>query len=747
MKKNPYQVSNTFFLRTPILSLDFYNDLTSEEEISNERIVEICKSDIIQEALFLASPSLFKTLKKWFNGDLTDKKKIKALKLSLFKYLTRMSSRCIPFGTFAGMTTGNFIIRESELVIDKVENHQKHTRLDMNYLVALSQKISDIPIIKNQLYFFPNTSMYTIGNEIRYVEYFYQKGERKHNVMSVSNSKYLQSILKKAYNGRKINDLIWDLMEDDINEETARNFVFELIDNQFLVSEIEPSVSGDDFLSQINQIVSKLPGAEQIKFVLDEIETNIKELDRHIGLKEKQYSELVRLIKKIDIDFDIKYQFQVDLKINTLKSSLNANYKKMALKAFSVLRKITRKRTNGNLSDFARSFKERYGDKKMDLAYVLDPEIGIGFLQNQLLGEGDINPLLDDLIIIQEPKVEDSTLKWSILNTIVLKKVEEAKQKKQHSISLTDNDLEYLDAQLDWDDIGCSTSTIAEIYRLDGKQMIMINGIGHTSASNLVNRLGHIDKKILIEIEEISEIEKEYYNGKIVAEIIHLPEDRVGNILIRPTTRDFEIPYMAKSNLDKKKQININDIQVSVNLKNRVILTSKKLGKEIIPYLSTAHFYNHHDSLPVYQFLCNIQSQYSQSLTFNFLPIETQFIPRIEFENVILQKAIWNINRKEIEELNEIIVNKNEKTKIIEKCNEFRIKRNLPQYVSLVEGDNELLINFKNITSLQMFQGIIKNNFTIQLKEFLFNEDTNMVLDCDNNKFSNQILLTFYKER
>lgn len=105
--------------------------------------------------------------------------------------------------------------------------------------------------------------------------------------------------------------------------------------------------------------------------------------------------------------------------------------------------------------------------------------------------------------------------------------------------------------------------------------------------------------------------------GKIDAEIVHLPENRVGNILYRPILREYEIPYLANSTLEKHFQINIEDLFLTLR-DNRLILFSKKLGKEVVPYLSNAHNY-WTNSLPIYNFLCDLRSQdVRDNLTFSW---------------------------------------------------------------------------------------------------------------------------------
>jgi len=60
-----HKVFNKYILRTPLLSINYYNDLTAGENITDEKLLDEFKNPIIKEALFLASPVLFKEMVKW----------------------------------------------------------------------------------------------------------------------------------------------------------------------------------------------------------------------------------------------------------------------------------------------------------------------------------------------------------------------------------------------------------------------------------------------------------------------------------------------------------------------------------------------------------------------------------------------------------------------------------------------------------------------------------------------------------
>ena len=85
--KLPYSAFDNFVLRTPLFPFQFYEQLTSDEEIADDNFKSLFSNSIVQEAIFLASPTLFFELEKWIDGNLEAKKEEK-VKLSLLKYLS-----------------------------------------------------------------------------------------------------------------------------------------------------------------------------------------------------------------------------------------------------------------------------------------------------------------------------------------------------------------------------------------------------------------------------------------------------------------------------------------------------------------------------------------------------------------------------------------------------------------------------------------------------------------------------------
>lgn len=154
----------------------------------------------------------------------------------------------------------------------------RDTKLDMYFLVSLGQYFAQLPEIRNKLLFYPNNSIYKVGNRIRYIEYQYTGGKREYIISLVPLSEELQQILDFSKEGKTIGDIASILVNDEITKNETKEFVEELIDNQVLISELEPNVSGNDFLDKIIFVLDKI-GSKNETEILISIKNKLNELD------------------------------------------------------------------------------------------------------------------------------------------------------------------------------------------------------------------------------------------------------------------------------------------------------------------------------------------------------------------------------------------------------------------------------------------------------------------------------------
>ena len=736
--ENTYCPFPNFVVRAPLLSFSFFEKLTSKQNISDDELKELFNKAEIKEAIFLATPILFYELQKWLDNKIEDNNKIDRLKYSLLKYISRMSSRCTPFGLFAGCAVGELGFTTS-IILDDISTHSRHTRLDMNYLVGLSQNIVKQENIKNQILFFPNTSIYKSGNQLRYVEYEYVDSVRHHHVMAVEDSIYLQKILKASKRGMLMKDIIDLLVNDDNSLNEVTEFVEDLILSQILISELEPSASGPEFLDHIKSVLIKLEGTQEQLEIINYIENELIALDGNIGNNANDYIQISNAVKKLGTDFDIKYLFQTDVILKTKSNVLSHSVVDSVRKGMSILNKITLPPKESFLSNFKEAFYERFEDREVRLSKVLDVEIGIGYIQNQDFL--DNNPLIDDIIFSGRDLKSFTDIKWSQTYSIFYKKFLKSIADNSFNIVLTDKDFEGLEEN--WEDLPDTISTMVELVIIDGEEKVLIMDAGNSSSANLFGRFCHGDSILNEYTQRITDLEKRMNKTKILAEINHLPESRLGNVLLRPVLRDFEIPYLAKSNLSIENQLNIEDLYISIKNQKHIYLRSATYDKEVLPYLSNSHNYSS-NSLPIYHFLCDMQTQNKRAgIGIDLGPFvnDYDFIPRIEYKNLIFSPAIWNLRNSDIAPF--LNLNEDDLT-FMDKIQLFKKNKKIPKYIMFIESDNQLLVNTDNLLSVKMFLQLVKNKQNFKIREFLFCEK-GIVRSSDNQEYyANQIVLSFY---
>jgi hypothetical protein len=225
-----------------------------------------------------------------------------------------------------------------------------------------------------------------------------------------------------------------------------------------------------------------------------------------------------------------------------------------------------------------------------------------------------------------------------------------------------------------------------------------------------------------------------------MAEIIHLPESRVGNVLLRPVLRPYEIPYLAKAAVPEEFHIKVDDLMVSVKA-NQVVLRSKRLNKRVIPRLTNAHNYSY-NALPVYHFLADMQTQNLRGgIGFNWGPLanEYDFLPRVIYKNLIFNPATWNIRRDDLKDTVKI----KEDDRLYEAIHEWRTKLRMPAYVWLADSDNKLFINLDNVMCIHTLFSVTKNRGGFQLEEFLF-DPGNSIVKGEEGVFTNEFIFSFY---
>lgn len=696
------------------------------------------------EALYVASPAFYEEFQKHIKKPVTNDKDLKKINNSLYKYQSRASNRCTPFGLFAGLSIGNWT-DENKIVLNTnlSQTLNRRTRLDMNVLFWIAQELTEKPFIKPHLTYYPNASIYLVGDSYRYIEYYYVNNRRFHKLNKVDFSSYLELILSESKNGINQNDLFQLLMDDEISFDEANDFIDEVISSQLLINEFEPTITGNDYFSRLLENLKSIhkthssPELKDLIKLLDSVDELIKHNDSSLFNSVESYKEIHQKLKNILPELSETNLFQIDLYKEADTATLDKTIQTQLQNGILFLNKITPPDINTDLQNFKNRFQDYYEGKEIPLLLALDTETGIGYPEKDSNG---INDLIDT--IYADRSVTENVLKWDSLQAQLLKLIIRSIKENKKVIEIKESDFKGIDY---------SDSILASSYSLMFKVLnvntnkIAISSIGHNSAVNILGRFAGGNEKLNNIIKEIVAFEQEQMPDKILAEIVHLPEGRTGNVLARPIFRDYEIPYLAKSSVEDEFQVKMEDLVLKLS-DDKIILFDKRLKKEIIPRMGNAHNHSNY-SLPLYHFLGDLQTQYltKTSLGFNWGVLVNQFsfLPRVEYQNSVLSPALWQLNKQDLEPLQNIKTTNTEKQELFFSLKE-RIE--LPNKFLVVDYDNELLIDCDNPTAVDTFIDIVKNRNEVTLFEYLFEKDNALIKDSDGASFANECIAIVLNE-
>lgn len=719
-----YVALHKYVIRVPLVSF---------EEVKQLKVVAIkslFSQTLIQEAIFSASPDFYKETKKWLRGESVRNEE--AIIFSLLKYFLRMGTRATPFGFFSGLAVGS-LSENTEIKLNKPELHKSITRLDMDFLCGLSQHIENKKEIRSFLTYYSNSSIYSIEEEFRYIEYYFNGTLKRHFTSSIDFSDFLDSLLEKTKQGLTIEELALLIVEREVSYKAAVDFVHELIDNQILVSSIAPSVSGKDYLELL---IEELGELKEINSELIEFDKALNIINQKpLGHKISKFSSLFDIADKTAISYRPNHLLQTDLILSFEHNQISKSLIYRADQALKVLMKLSYYEEPQELKKFKKDFYTKYEEEEIPLALALDIESGIGFgIYAQHLS--DISPLIDDINWAYRTSSTSRTrtkLDLFARDFMLHKKLVNAINSGDSVIKLEDNDL--INLESNWKRYPDTFSMFINILNEEKAPYLNIEGVGGENAATTLGRFCHADKELNEYVHEIIQAEEKLNENAIVAEIVHLPENRTGNILHRPHLRKYEIPYLSFSSKPIEKQIRIDDLMVSIK-EDRIVLRSKSLNKEIIPKLTTAHNYEF-NSLPLYHFLSQMQlHKRNGDLSFSWGSLYHlfDFFPRVMYKGVIISRAEWTVKKTDIKWLT-----------THGNIEEFREKFKLPTVFVLAEADNELLIDTNHKLSVNMFLNEVKNKNNILLKEFLFKEGISPVVNEQGKRFVNEVVLSYIK--
>jgi len=731
-------LSATFFaFRTPLLPFDAFlswsdglsgaaaapddasrleRALASDRSLLRGRLAKLVAEPLIRDALFIASPDLDDALPAWLEDP--DSERGARVERALVRYFSRMAGRPTPFGLFAGTSVGS-VGGRTDLAIGGRETYRRHSRFDMDYLSALTGALADDPALYGAFEYRPNSSLYRAAGRVHYVETRRSGEERSHHLVAVEDSDALSSVLERAAAGAagaSFEALAAGLVSEDVDREEADGFVRELIESQVLRPELEPYLTGPDPSEALARQLSERPETARIGERLGNARRSLAALDGEgLAVPPARYRAVARELEGLPAPVRLSKLFQVDLIKPAPDARLGGAVLDEILHGVSIAIAFVEARGPDNdLSRFRDAFVERYGAREVPLTEALDEEAGIGFPPAPGDGGGGGARLLDKLEL--EAAGGAPSVSWSERTTYLLRRLNDALETGALEILIDPKDVERLRPK-ETPQLPAAFAVVATVVASDealsrGDFRIVWNGAEGPSGARLLGRFCHADAGLERCVEEHARAEERNDPDAVFAEVVHLPQGRIGNVLFRPVLRGHEIPYLGRSGISDDRKIPISDLFLSV-VSGRVVLRSARLGRRVIPRLTSAHNFRR-ETLDLYHFLCELQDQDSPGpVGWSWGPLwRAPFLPRVVCGRLVLSLARWTATREELEP-----IWKNGGTERFQAVQSWRAKRRLPRFVLLAEGDNRLPVDFENVLSVDSFAHRVRNSGEVEFVE------------------------------
>ncbi|KFA94573.1 lanthionine biosynthesis protein [Archangium violaceum Cb vi76] len=708
---------------------------------SRERLRQWVEEPVVREALFLASPSLDESLSIWLSAP--ESERGQKVERSLVRYFSRMAGRATPFGLFASNGVGR-VDTATRLSIGGRGTLRKHTRLDAEYVWSLAEALQRQPEVRESLRFFRSTSIHATPNQYRYVEARQSGEKRTYGLVAVARSSHLDAVLERARTGATLAELAQLLVdaEPDLSLEEARQYIESLAESQLLEPEFAPPLTGPEPVPALLTQTRRLAPLASVSERLASVQAMLQKMDEMApGLGPESYREVAHALEGLPVPVEVGRLFQVDTLRPNAGVTLSQRVTDELLRGVEVIRRITpRTETLEPLRQFRERFVARYEERSVPLLEALDEERGIGFALDARPGAAT-GPLLQGFAFPLRGRDQARVdRRWPYL----LRLVDSVHRGGRQELALTPEDVDALEVedpiQLP-DSLGLA-GTLAgrSAEAVDrGEFRFLLDFLYGPSGATLLGRFCQGDPELTALVRQHLEAEEALRPHAVFAEVVHMPDDRrMGNILGRPNLRRHDLVFMGQSGLPGEARIEPEDLLLSVE-GTRLVLRSRRLGKEVIPRLTSAHNFAMY-GLGVYRFLSILQAQDGQGGAFHWgLLQHSPFLPRVTYRKMVLSLARWNVDRAQLQEWS-----RPQGAERFEAVQRFRQAMRLPRWICLRDGDNLLPIDLDSPLSVNTLVHLVKDRSLATLEEMFPGVDE-LPVEGSDGRYVNSLVIPFVR--
>jgi thiopeptide-type bacteriocin biosynthesis protein len=712
-------------------------------------LMQLGENRIFMEALFVASPVLYDEFTKLLeNREGKDAKKIQKIQNSVLKYYHRMCSRSTPFGLFSGLGTATW---GNCTHLQKQDNATRlFIKADMSYLLLLAQYLEQQENIRYAISYQVNSSLYWLDGEYRYYQSFVNgQGEKTSQLNAIDDTEDIRFVLQLCSAAPvHFHTLARQLQQFTRMEDTAApaGFIDSLIEAQVLLSIFTPQLTGNDYLQQLIQVVATAQQNQPdtrtltILHTLEHLRTLFKQEIDHDSLI-PHLRQIHTTASQIPVPCELSRLFHIDTHYRFTHATAANSLQDTLSEAVHVLSLLSHPNPGKELLETVKQrLQEQYEQQPVKLAHLADPDIGlIETTDNHFIDFGNERLNTLNQYIPRQQNTRNSPRQHPAYHFLAEKLLQSYKH-HLYTIVLNKEDIQQLESERAGQEQDTPLpDTFPIVFQLidGGDAQVLLEHAGGSGGTSLVARFSEADEDLNQLLQTVTAYEAGLHTEELIAEIIHLPENRTANILRHPATRPYEIPYLAASSLPPGQQISINDIYVTVH-NNQLKLYSQSKQQFIIPYIDNAHNYMA-GNLPLYQFFGALQAQEKHTQLQVEWPVipSVYFFPRLQYRQTILSPAQWRLPLKEFQLL---LTAEKDNMPLATAMQSFATQWMLPRYFCLADADQTQLVDTEDLLSIQAFVKELKQRQEIHLKEYLLPATQAGVTDQDGCAYAHQLI-------
>jgi thiopeptide-type bacteriocin biosynthesis protein len=683
--------------------------VAADRSLLRERLSAFLARPEVREALHVASPSLEADLSVW--AEHPDSGRGAKVERALVRYLGRMTARATPFGLLAGWGLASVGPR-TRLDLGPRSEARRASRVDVHVLAQLAEQAARDPSVRAAVTLVPNATLRPVGGSLRYVEPRVDATGRQLFLSSVERSPWLESAVERCRAGARLAEAAEALASGfGVAREEAEAFVHSLVEARILVPDLEIRVTGEPPHGPFSAALRRSPATAPWADALDAAGTALRSLDAGgIGHGPERYSEALRPLEALPVALDPSLLVQVDLQ-RPGRLAIGEEVLRELARAVDALCRLVPEHEPRVLADFREAFRRRYGDAEVPLLEVLDEDSGIGFA-GSASQERFPSPILAGLPFPAPPSAASEP--GGAGPRLLLWKLSDALSSGRGEIEIGDEDLAGLApaGHPAPESLAAFANLVArDPGGVEGEFRIFLRLALGPPGVALLGRFCHQDAELTARVREHLRAEEELRPDAVFAELVHLPEGRLGNVLCRPLLRAAEIPWLAPPGVPPEGVHAPADLLVSV-AEERVVLRSRRDGREVLPRHTTAHDHEHGTGL--YRFLATLPSQGRRAqVRFSWGALaDAPFLPRVRIGRTIVHPACWRLQGPEIASLAGA-----RGAALVRAARRLRDARGLPRRFAAGEGDNETPVDLDDVLSLESFAHLVRGRETVRLAE------------------------------